>query len=118
MALNNDDIKQLIAILQKGLETEDNQQVEDKPKPKPRKKRAIKTKTNNNKFENMPEFSMFKQDTEIDKKLNVMPPTERTRQYKPVQVKCRSCGKEEKVNPSLVESKERYKCNKCSSSAG
>lgn len=38
-----------------------------------------------------------------------------------IEVRCRSCGKTEKVSPLLVYKDEdgfRYKCNKCSCSAG
>jgi len=121
MGLDKEDIMALIAILQKGLE--DN---EPEKQVKPKGKRAIRTKqkTDNNKnkivnkFLTMPERHMHKEDTLIDKKLNVRPPTERTRQFNSVSVRCRVCGKEEQVNSNYIESKERYKCNKCSTSAG
>jgi len=38
-----------------------------------------------------------------------------------IEVRCRTCGKTEKVSPALVVKDEdgfRYKCNKCSCSAG
>jgi lysyl-tRNA synthetase class I len=66
----------------------------------------------------MAEYRMHKDDVLIDKKLNKLPPTQRARNYKPLKVKCRVCGKTENINPSLVESIERYKCNRCSTSAG
>jgi predicted transcriptional regulator of viral defense system len=115
MGLDKDDIKQLIAILQKGLsedEPEDFPVEEIKPRPK------IKKTISKNKFDVMPEAKMHKEDTEIDRRLNVQPPTDRSRTYKTVRVRCRVCGKNEEVNPSLVESIERYKCNKCSTSSG
>lgn len=122
MGLDKEDIMALIAILQKGL---DDNEPEEQPKPqRKRTARTKKQKTNNkknemvNKFLTMPERNMHKEDTLIDKKLNVLPPTERTRQFKPVSVRCRVCGKEEQINPNYLESKERYKCNKCSTSAG
>jgi hypothetical protein len=123
MALEKEDIMALIAILQKGLE-------EDEPKQKAKRTRSQKTtskrkssiakqeKQNVNKFLLMPEKDMHKTDIAIDRKLSVVPPTDRTRQYNPVSVKCRVCGKEEKVNPRYLDSKDRYKCNKCSTSAG
>lgn len=122
MGLDQDDIKALIAILQKGLVDEDvveaipEQEFIQKqisPKTKPKKKQTTK-----NLFEQMSEYRMHKDDIAIDKKLNKFPPSQRSRNYKPVKVKCRVCGKEEKISPSLVESVERYKCNKCSTSAG
>jgi len=71
-----------------------------------------------NKFSDMPESKMHKDDSIIDKKLNRLPPSQRTRRYEPISVSCRVCGRKEKVNPVFVESSERYKCNKCSTSAG
>lgn len=118
MGLDNDDIKQLIAILQRGLENDNSDDIEEiqtKPKKKTSKKTTKKSK---NLFDSMSESRMHKEDIEIDKKLRVSPPTERSRSYKPVEVRCRVCGKTEVIDPSLVESIERYKCNKCSSSAG
>lgn len=118
MALDKDDIKQLIAILQKGLSDDDTSTVEPEPsKPRTRQKRA-KTKKSKNLFDNMSESTMHKDDVEIDKRLRKFPPTQRSRNYKPLKVRCRVCGKEESTNPTLVESIERYKCNKCSTSAG
>lgn len=108
MALDKEDIKQLIAILQKGLS--DNDYVSEDTKPQRPK--------NQNKFDSMSESGMHKDDVEIDRKLRKFPPTQRSRNYKPLKIRCRVCGKEELINPTLVESVERYKCNKCSTSAG
>ena len=66
----------------------------------------------------MAEFNMHKEDVAFDKKVAKQPPVPRTRKYIPIKVKCRVCGKEESVNPMLIESADRYKCNKCSSMAG
>jgi len=122
MGLDQDDIKALIAILQKGLDDSDEpttptlkttttkkrqQSKQTKPKPK-----------TTNKFEQMPEFSMCKEDLLFDQKVIKPTPSARIRDYEPIKVKCRVCGKSEKVAPSLVESIERYKCNKCSTGAG
>jgi lysyl-tRNA synthetase class I len=121
MGLDKDDIKQLIAILQKGLsDDDDSDSVVEEPhikRVKPQKKRT-KNKKSKNLFENMSESNMHKDDIEIDKKLRKFPPTQRSRDYKPLKVRCRICGKEESTSPSIVESTERYKCNKCSTSAG
>jgi hypothetical protein len=122
MALEKEDIMALIAILQKGLEDGN----EPAPKVKKRKASTKKTKTQKtqqdvreNKFDSMPERNMHKKDTIIDKKLwENLPVSDRTRQFQTVEVKCRSCGKTESVNPVLVDSVERYKCNRCSTSAG
>lgn len=121
MALDKDDIKQLIAILQKGLMDDSPQDVDVAPvrdvvKKTRAKKPKIKQSTN--KFDSMMEANMHKEDVEIDRKLNVLPPVQRSRDYKPVKVRCRVCGRDELVNPGLAESTERYKCNKCSTSAG
>lgn len=121
MGLDKDDIKQLIAILQKGLsddsdDGDDEQEVlETTPVKKTKQKSKKKYK---NLFEQMSESRMHKDDVEIDKKLSKFPPTQRARNYKPIDARCRVCGKTEQVNPSLVESIERYKCNKCSTSSG
>jgi len=128
MALSNDDIKQLIAILQKGLVSEDtnNENIEPSKPKKTHKKSALKNKSvkvvesyHDNQFLTMGVKDLHKEDSEIDKALRKFPPTPRTRQFKPIDVVCRSCGKRDKVSPSLIhESADRYKCNKCSSSAG
>lgn len=119
MGLNQDDIKALISILQKGLENDDEPQVATKPK-RARSKRTTKKKVENreNKFLNMKEKDMHKGDVLIDKKLSVSPPTERSRQFKPIKVQCVVCGKKETVSPTLMKDKSRYKCNKCSATAG
>lgn len=122
MGLDKDDIKALIAILQKGLSDDDSDEIEV-AKPKTIKKTQSKTSTpkkkkSTNKFEKMAEFGMCKEDVEIDKKIKKPPPTIRNRPFDYVKVQCRMCGKKEKVAPLLVESIDRYKCNKCSTGAG
>lgn len=142
MEIDENDFKQLIGLLQQlVLKTaepttsnnasssedniEDNDQDEefDTPKkrrgpvsnnstPKKKKKKSV------NKFLNMREASLHKDDTIIDKKLSKLPPTQRTRSFEYVNIKCRVCGKEEKVIPALAEARDRYKCNKCSTSPG
>lgn len=127
MGLDNEDIKQLIAILQRGL-TDDSHQ-EDSPAPKKTKsvkqtvkktkKEKTQTKTSRvNIFDNMPESRMHKEDVQIDKKLNRVGPTPRRDAFRPLNVVCRVCGQTETVDPSIIESTDRYKCNKCSISAG
>lgn len=125
MGLDNDDIKQLIAILQKGLtdnnSIDDNEEGIQDPVEQKIKSKSRKTKTkrvSKNLFDNMGEASMHKDDVEIDRKLRKYPPTQRSRSYEAVKVRCRLCGKEDSVNPVLVESGDRYKCNKCSRFAG
>lgn len=103
--LSNEQLSVMIQMLQKTL-------ISREPQEKAKDERP-------NKFLEMAEFSMHKADSIIDKKLAVQPPTPRTRKFTPIKVKCRVCGKEEEINPSLLASdKERYKCNKCSAIAG
>ena len=71
-----------------------------------------------NYFDSMPEKNAHQEDIAIDKKLSRYPPTSRRKEIVMVQVQCRSCGKREKVSPSMILDQERYKCNKCSSTAG
>ena len=64
------------------------------------------------------------QASKSDKKNNVHVQRERLIKRRPsgrIEVRCRSCGKTEKVSPALVVKDEdgyRYKCNKCSCSPG
>lgn len=120
MDLNLNDpekIKELIAVLQ-NLLPKNEEDIEKESKIKTKTSRATK-QNNKNKFLNMPERNMHKSDSEIDKKLSTHPPTPRNRKFKPVDVICRTCGRKEKVSPSVVpEAIDRYRCNKCSSSSG
>lgn len=122
MGLDKDDIKALIAILQKGLSDENNDQdtleLSKSKTSKTRTKATPKKKKTTNKFEQMAEFGMCKEDVEFDKKIKKPPPSVRNRTFDFIKVKCRVCGKTEKVAPSLIESIDRYKCNKCSTGAG
>lgn len=125
MPLNNDDIKQLISILQRGL-SEDIQEESIKPpsKKESSKIKTKKTRTNTNrnvenKFISLGFSKLHKEDIAIDRALNKNPPTPRNRQFTAMSVRCRVCGKQETINPSLLyESPDRYKCNKCASSPG
>ena len=64
------------------------------------------------------------QASKSDKKNNVHLQRERMMKRRPsgrIEVRCRTCGKIEKVSPALVVKDEdgyRYKCNKCSCSPG
>ena len=64
------------------------------------------------------------QASKSDKQNNVHLQKERLTKRRPsgrIEVRCRSCGKTEKVSPALVVKDEdgfRYKCNKCSCSPG
>lgn len=122
MGLDNDDIKALIAILQKGLVEEDTEEEGDieivKSRVKKSQPKVSKKKKSQNKFEKMAEFKMCKEDVEIDKKIKKPPPSARNRPFDYVKVQCRVCGKKDKVAPALIESIDRYKCNKCATGAG
>ena len=124
MGLNNEDIMALIAILQKGLSNDEKPSVPkaiNKAKEKKSKFKSKKAGTDNgdNKFTSMPEMNMHKEDVAFDKAVRKFPPVPRNRQFQPIEVICRSCGKKEKVNPVLVhDTVDRYKCNKCSVNAG
>ena len=99
MGLNNEDIKQLIAILQRGLADDKENTDIDKPKNKP--KNNIKTKKikitdqedNENKFISMGFHNLHKEDIQIDKMLQKNPLTPRNRTFNKVDVRCRVCGK-------------------------
>lgn len=125
--LNNpDQIKQLITVLQQLLpkeqaaaETEADNQAQPQT---PSRQKVINNKNSyehrENKFLSMPELNMHKEDTLVDKQLIKHPPVARARSFEPIQVTCRICGKTETVSPSLVDSSNRYKCNRCASTAG
>jgi hypothetical protein len=128
MGLDKQDIKQLILILQKGLE-DDEKTAETQPKKINTKKRTpsnnvknkkeIVSNTSENKFLTMGVHNLHKEDIEIDRALKKNPPTPRNRNFKNIDVRCRVCGKSEAINPSLLyEAPDRYKCNKCCSSPG
>lgn len=121
MGLDNDDIKALIAILQKGL-TDNNDEPQSVPVPKSKNKttkpKTAPKKKSLNKFEAMPEFNMCKSDSDFDRKVIRQPPTLRKEPFKYINAQCRVCGKKESVAPDLIESIDRYKCNKCSTGAG
>jgi lysyl-tRNA synthetase class I len=126
MPLDNDDIKQLIAILQKGLSTntdpkEDDIPEEQAPIKTKRKTRATSSPNQNkvNKFDNMREKNLHKEDVEIDKVLSRYPPTNRSREFSMIDVTCRVCGRKEEINPALLyDAPNRYKCNRCSKEPG
>jgi hypothetical protein len=130
MALDKDDIKALIAILQKGLQDDPPSHTEEDtpvapPKPRPKQRRTKvgakqEESTHQNKFLSMGIANLHKDDTKIDKLLSKNSSrTPRTRKFSTMEVTCRSCGKRETINPVLLyDSPDRYKCNSCSTSAG
>lgn len=118
---NPEQIKQLIAMLQQMLPSDNNTDDESETESpiKTKSTRSDKTKNRKNKFLDMQEKNMHKEDIAIDKKLSITTPTPRNREFKPIDVRCRSCGRTEKVNPAIVpDSVDRYKCNRCSTTAG
>jgi len=72
-----------------------------------------------NKFDQMMEAHLHKEDIAIDQKLKKFGPTPRVRAFDPINVVCRVCNKKESINPALLQDTvERYKCNNCARSAG
>ena len=66
-----------------------------------------------NLFESMSERHDHKADSEIDKKLAVLPPITRDRGAGTIQVTCDSCNKQDEVSVVLVSDSGRYVCNGC-----
>lgn len=123
--ISPEQIQAMIGLLQNMLaatnSTDNSTQKTKTPKTRKKKSGAKKTNTKEflNKFEDMPEARMHKEDIAVDKKLSVQPPVPRARPFKMINVVCRVCGRKESVSPSLItESVDRYKCNKCSTSSG
>lgn len=117
-SMTPEQIQQMIAMLQKMLPETNTEDTESKPAIKTKPSKQIKS-SSINKFDEMVEAHLHKADIEIDKKLNKYGPTPRLRQFDPVNVVCRVCGKKDIINPSLLsDSIERYKCNQCARSAG
>lgn len=123
MEVDKEDIKTLISILQKLVSDTSS---ESKPKAKSSKTRTTNKKkpspppknSRENKFESMSELTMFKEDSIIDKQLQKgRSPTPRNRKSPTTPAICRVCGKKDNMVSGLVET-DRYKCNKCSTTAG
>jgi hypothetical protein len=129
---NPDQIKQMIGLLSALLETVNTNashietDIETEAKPKTLKSKEFTTKetkkkktTRENKFLSMPEAAMYKEDPELAQKLYKQPPVARSRKLQMVSVTCRVCGKQEKVQSSLLYGGiDRFKCNKCSTTPG
>ena len=119
-------LKQLISLLSSLLPDDETEEEPANTKTRKNKvdpikinSRKLNTKsTRENRFLDMPEANMHKEDCLIDKKLQKYPPSLRNRPVNFVKVKCRVCGKTEKISENVVDSTERYKCNNCSTSAG
>jgi hypothetical protein len=123
ISLNPQQIQQMIQMLQSMLppqetkaETNDHEAVTN---PTNNNIKANDVSRSRNKFDDMPERRMHKEDVEVDKKLATQPPVPRARKFNLIKVSCRVCGKKEEVNPVLItDSLDRYKCNRCSGTAG
>lgn len=130
---NPNEIKKLIALLQSVVDmagadqdhSTEQQDADEEASSGVMKTRSRKLTNDSkgkkpfkNKFLDMPEKNMHKEDIEFDKKVAKHSPVPRNRTFEPIKVTCRVCGKSEKINPSLVESIQRYKCNQCSTQAG
>lgn len=125
---NPEQIKQMISLLSSLLDkSEEAEQsvVEEPPKKKTARKRTSKktakkaVKQSSNKFDSMTESGMFKENPDVAKKLYSNPPIKRRPKKNLVKARCRICGKEEQIPASLIyNGLDRYKCNRCSSSAG
>lgn len=120
MDLTPDQIQQMIAMLQSMLPKNDNieTQEEEFVSSIKTKKVSMKKNTFKNKFNDMAEKNMHKEDIAIDKKLNISNPTPRRKSNSLTEVQCRVCGKKETINAGLIVDKTRYKCNSCASGAG
>jgi len=113
-------IKQMIAMLKQML-PEDNQETEEPAEKQSKPIRTVnrKPRQTENRFDQMIEAHLHKEDIAIDQKLKKFDPTPRIRAFDPLTVVCRVCGKKEEINPAvLTDSAERYKCNNCARSAG
>ena len=120
--LSPEQIKQMINMLQSMLSATDTKSSEEQTEYKPiiKNKPSKKIKADrHNKFEDMMEHNLHKDDIAIDKALSVHAPTPRVRRYEPVSATCRVCGKKDSINPALIsDTIDRYKCNKCARNAG
>lgn len=123
--LTPEQIQQMIVMLQNMLPKNTIDNIDEQTSESSTPISSIKTSRKKpqpssiNKFDSMAEARMHKDDIAIDKKLNKYGPTPRTRKFQFIDVKCRVCGKTDKINPVLLyDSPDRYKCNKCSGSAG
>lgn len=125
---NPEQIQSLINLLQsllpsntdKPSDNTDTSTTEEYSLPVKQKQNRKIIATQENKFLDMPEKDMHRDDVSVDKMLCKHPPVARSREFTPIKVKCRVCGREEIVNPGLVYDlrDNRYKCNRCSTSSG
>lgn len=130
------DLKELLGelldeVIEEKLEKlNTKEQVKENKKKKYRRRNKKKTQTSENKFSiddldlTPAERKELAQASKSDKANKVNAPKQRMSRRRPankIEVRCRSCGRTEKVSPLLVYKDEdgfRYKCNKCSCSPG
>jgi hypothetical protein len=119
---NPDQLKSLITLLQSMLPSDDSNITSEKQSSPIKTRGRRKTKAgeqSSNKFLQMSEKDMHKDDISVDKKLSKFPPVARSRSFHMIDVTCRVCGRKETISPSLLfEAPERYKCNNCATQAG
>lgn len=115
--LTPEQIQQMIQMLQSMLPQENTEETRNSSSIN--KSKISNKRTFVNKFDQMQESRLHKEDVAIDKALSVYGPTPRTRHFDPIDVQCRICGKKDKINPSMLyDAPSRYKCNECSRSPG
>jgi hypothetical protein len=121
---NPEQIKSLIGVLQQLLDLTENKNDsnttdEQFVSPIKTKNKRSSSPRQPNKFLEMQERELHKEDKEVDKRLSKFPPVARARPFEMIDVVCRVCGKKETISPSLLfEAVDRYKCNNCSTQAG
>jgi hypothetical protein len=119
--LTPEQIKQMIQMLQSMLpkDVSKAEEAEDEFVSTIKTKKVSAKKSNfKNKFNDMAEKNMHKEDIEIDKKLHTADPTPRRKNNALTEAQCRVCGKKEIINAGLIIDKNRFKCNDCSAGAG
>jgi len=130
---NPEQIKQMISLLSSLLSQTENETDNEKENESEivatKQTRSKKTSTRSrakkakpkvaNKFDSMSESRMYRENPDVAKKLYTNVPIKRRAKTQTVDVKCRICGRSETISSSLLfNDRSRYKCNKCSSSAG
>ena len=126
--LSEAQIKQMIGMLKAMLPEDDAKPTEKAVATSPQATKSVPIRNagpdyrngqHYNKFEDMAEREMYKQDTEIQKKLSQYDPVPRTRRSQMIDATCRICGKKETVSAQLLhEGAARYKCNDCARGSG
>lgn len=122
--LSPEQIKQMIGMLQAMLPQDTIEEADQKSSQKNTTKTLSQKKVNKtgslvNRFDEMMEARLHREDIAIDRALSVHAPTPRNRSFDPIEVICRVCGKKDSINPAVLsDSPSRYKCNNCARSPG